>query len=344
MLITNDRPVSWYFIYKTIGGIPKRILLSPGQEIEIPEISSEEQIVFKAYDRKAREINNRLERGIPERTINPDRKVFVDKLRGIDSYINLSRFLSDIITFTSSDGSIAVNLGKGGIGNAIKQNTIKSLYSKTTRLAIGTTLFVKDEEFGTNNFYRLGENFTILDEETNKNKEVNSWILANSLSETPSPDSEIYIFSRNNLIRYQIDFETGKIIDITTKENNPKTPIINHISSEGGSYIIYIANPGLQNISTPMQINIDVNSGNSLFLDSYTVDGSSTVSNINLFPSARRGSFDFVGTLNKDGVKVGTLSVTAAFDDFNVWSANNVELEGNFYDIKIQYSVPKNRG
>lgn len=66
MFIKNTRPVSWYVIYKTLGGITKRQLVSPATEVEISEIEGIDQIIFDPYLRKVRSINDRLERGIEE--------------------------------------------------------------------------------------------------------------------------------------------------------------------------------------------------------------------------------------------------------------------------------------
>lgn len=330
MLITNDRPVSWYFIYKTIGGIPKRILLSPGQQIEIPEISSEEQIVFKAYDRKVREINNRLERGIPERIINPDRKVFVDKLRGIDSYINLSRFLSSRISF---------------ISEFVGTPELTTLYSKTTNLSVGTQLYVKDNIYGTGKFYRLGQTF-IATKDKGESKEVNSWSLSNSLRATPSEGSLISIFTKDELTSYTIDFTKGVITSIRKKSDKgpekPKPEPVSHIS-QFGTYNIYVANAGQQNIFVPMERNIALDGVVSLTLDSYNIDDNSILSNISLVPSVEEGLFSFKGSLTIDEIEIGRLSVASTFDENSSWTANNVEVDGNFYDIKIQLSGAKVR-
>lgn len=66
MFITNTRPVSWYVIYKTLGGTTKRQLVSPGTQVEITEIEGIDQVIFDPYLRKVRSINDRLERGIDE--------------------------------------------------------------------------------------------------------------------------------------------------------------------------------------------------------------------------------------------------------------------------------------
>jgi hypothetical protein len=66
MFINNTRPVSWYVIYKTLGGTTKRQLVSPGAQVEIAEIADISQVIFDPYLRKVRSINDRLERGISE--------------------------------------------------------------------------------------------------------------------------------------------------------------------------------------------------------------------------------------------------------------------------------------
>ena len=330
MLITNQRPVSWYFIYKTIGGIPKRILLSPGQQIEVPEIEDESQIVFKAYDRKVREINNRLERGVVENIITPDRKVFVDRLRGIDSYIDLTRFLSDRISF---------------ISESVERPVLTTLYSKTTNLSVGTQLYVKDNIYETGNFYRLGQIFTVTNERGDE-KEINSWAFSNSLEGIPLEGSSITIFSKDELTSYTIDFTKGVITEVRKKSDKdpekPKPEPVSHIS-QFGTYNIYVANAGQQNIFVPMERNIALDGVVSLTLDSYNIDDNSILSNISLVPSVEEGLFSFRGSLTIDEIEIGRLSVASTFDENSSWTANNVEVDGNFYDIKIQLSAAKVR-
>lgn len=58
MFITNTRDVSWYVIYKDLGGSTKRQLMGAGETVNLTEVTDVSQIVWDSHLRRVRDIND----------------------------------------------------------------------------------------------------------------------------------------------------------------------------------------------------------------------------------------------------------------------------------------------